>query len=380
MRQLPFGKPILGAEEKQAVEAVMDSGLLVHGPKIQEFESAFADFTGAPRAVGTSSCTSAMHMAYFVFGLAPGDEVIVPAQTHVATAHAVELAGGTCVFVDSEADTGNIDIDLLEGAITPRTKAISVVHFLGMPVDMRRVMKIARTHNLVVIEDCALGVGSTLDGTHVGLFGDVGCFSFYPVKHITSAEGGMLITRNEALAEKISKVRAFGVDRHHGARKLPGMYDTVALGYNYRMSEIHAAIGAQQMKRVSGFLLARQQNYRLLESSLRNVPGVSLLSSSHDTFHSSYYCLSIILDAGIDRVAFMERMKERGVGTSIYYPRPVPLMTYYREKYGAADDQYPNASRISDRSVALPVGPHLSEGDMLYIAENVREELCKTTH
>lgn len=378
-RVIPFGKPILGEEEKAAVAAVMESGIMVHGPKIKEFEAAFSAFTGSPYAVGVSSCTAALHLTYFTLGVGPGDEVLVPAMTHTATAHAVELVGAKPVFVDAELRTGNMDLDQAEGLITTRTKAISVVHYLGMPVDMRRVRNLAARHNLFVIEDCALSLGARLGGTHTGLFGNSGCFSFYPVKHMTTAEGGMLITTDSELAHKIELARAFGVDRHHNVRTVPGFYDVVALGFNYRMSEIHAAIGIEQLKRLPDFLARRKRNYLALTEALRGIAEVDLLQSSHDDFESSYYCHLILLPDRLKphRASIMAALKERGVGTSIYYPQPVPRMTYYRRKYGYRDGEYPCAERIADAGIALPVGPHLDEDDMMYMAAQVKEVLAR---
>lgn len=376
-RNIPFGKPIIGNEEKNAVAAVMDSGIMVHGPKIKEFEAAFAGFTGAPYAVGVASCTAGLHLTYFALGIGPGDEVLVPAMTHTATVHAVELVGARPVFVDAEPRTGNMDLDQAESLITGKTRAISVVHYLGMPVDMRRVQALAAKHKLHIVEDCALSVGGRLGGTHTGLFGISGSFSFYPVKHMTTAEGGMLITTDKALAEKIELVRAFGVDRHHGVRKVPGFYDVVALGFNYRMSEIHAAIGIEQMKRLPGFLAQRKKNYEALSAALKGVSKADTLQSSRGEFESSYYCHLILLPDALkpQRPAIMEQLKARGVGTSIYYPQPVARMTYYRQKYGYRDGQYPNAERIADAGIALPVGPHLNEDDMAYIGAQVKEVL-----
>ena len=200
MREIPFGRPIIGEAERAAVLDVLYGPILVHGPRTIAFENAFAKWTGAPHAISVSSCTAAMHLVYFTLGYGPGDEVIVPAQTHTATAHAVELTGAKAVFVDSERRTGNIDVSAIEAAITPRTRAIAVVHYLGVPVDMAGIGAVAKRHGLFVLEDCALAIGTRIDGVHAGLFGDVGCFSFYPVKHMTTAEGGMIITRNAALA------------------------------------------------------------------------------------------------------------------------------------------------------------------------------------
>jgi dTDP-4-amino-4,6-dideoxygalactose transaminase len=379
-RSIPFGKPIMGEAEKEAVLKVMDTGHLVHGPVIKEFESAFSDFTKAPYVIGVSSCTAALHLTYFVQGVGPGDEVIVPAMTHTATAHAIEYGGAKVVFVDAELETGNIDIDLIEAAITDRTRAISIVHFLGVPVDMQRVIGLAEKYNLFVVEDCALAIGSRINGTHAGLFGAAGCFSFYPVKHMTTAEGGVLITRDEELAGKIAHQRAFGVDREQTERSTPGQYDVTALGYNYRMSEIHAALGVEQLKRVGGFLAKRKENYEALAHGLRDVAEVDLFRAPHENFQSSHYCLSVILkdSVAISRGDIISDLKARGVGTSIYYPRPVPFMSYYRAKYMHRDGEFPVAARIADQSIALPVGPHLGVEEMAYIAQSVKEAICST--
>jgi dTDP-4-amino-4,6-dideoxygalactose transaminase len=374
---IPFGKPIIGEEEKEVVWSVLESGLLVHGPIITRFEESFAEFTGAPHAVGVSSCTAALHLVYFALGIGPGDEVIVPAQTHTATAHAVELVGAKPVFVDANPRTGNISVDGIRAALTESTRAISLVHFLGLPADMASICALADQRGVPVIEDCALSLGATIDGTHTGLFGTVGCFSFYPVKHMTTGEGGMLICRDEELAARIANLRAFGVDRHHGKRKVPGMYDVKALGFNYRMGELQAAIGVEQLKRLPGFLERREANYMALAEGLRGIEEIELLETSHDGVRSSYYCLSVILKETVNksRPDIMADLKERGIGTSIYYPRAVPLMSYYRDKYGYSEGAFPEAEKISNRSIALPVGPHLDGKDMQQIISGLKEIL-----
>jgi len=373
-RNIPFGAPVIGEEEREAVLDVLSGPILVHGPRAARFEEEFAAYVGAPHALTVSSCTAGLHLVWFTLGLGPGDEVIVPAQTHVATAHAVELTGAKPVFVDAENATGNIDVSAIEAAVTPRTKGISVVHFLGMPVDMTSVIAVARRHSLFVLEDCALAVGTRLDGVHAGLLGDAGVFSFYPVKHMTTAEGGMIVTRDSDLASRLKLRKAFGVDRVHGERKLPGTYDVVALGFNYRMNEMQAALGSVQLRKMDRFLRARQENDETLRCGLAGTAGIELLDSTNERFESSYYCLSIILAERLAarRAELVSALNARGVGTSVYYPQPVPRMTYYRNKYGWTEGSYPGAARISDRSIALPVGPHLGREDMNYIVETVR--------
>jgi len=377
LRTIHFGRPIIGEEEKSAVLNVLNSPILVHGPRSREFETAFACYTGAPHAVSVSSCTAALHLSYFYLKLKAGDEVIVPAQTHNATAHAVEFCGAKPVFVDAEIKTGNIDIDQIEPLITERTKAISIVHFLGMPVNMDRINEIAEKYGLFVVEDAALAIGTYYKGVHAGLLGDVGCFSFYPIKHMTTAEGGMLITRNEEIATGITRQRAFGVDRTQGERKIPGIYDVTMLGYNYRMNEIQAVLGIEQVKRMNGFLKQRKLNYERLYEGLKEIDEIILLQSSHGDYQSSYYCLSMLLGDSLVKKRFeiVDYLKGHGVGTSVYYPHPVPHLTYYKEKYDYGEETYPVAAMISNGSIALPVGPHLGLEDMDYIVQTVKQSI-----
>jgi dTDP-4-amino-4,6-dideoxygalactose transaminase len=368
---------MIGAEERAAVAAVLDGPILVHGPQATGFEAAFAAYTGAPHAISVSSCTAGMHLVWFTLGLGPGDEVIVPAQTHVATAHAVELTGARAVFVDSEAATGNVDLTAVEAAVTPRTRAIAVVHYLGVPVDMPKLVAIARAHHLAVLEDCALATGARVDGQHVGLLGDVGVFSFYPVKHMTTAEGGMIITRDGDLAARLRLRRAFGVDRAHGERTTPGAYDVTALGFNYRMSEIHAALGVAQVRKLDRFLVRRRENFRALSARLAGVPGLTTFDAPGGPLLGSWYCYAALLSPGLAarRAAIVQALRQEGVGTSVYYPHPVPRLTWYRERYGWQADRFPIAAWISDASIALPVGPHLDADDMAYVADVVSRTL-----
>lgn len=375
MKKIPFGKPMINHLEKNAVMSVMDGSILVHGPVATQFEEKFSTFTSAPYSVSVSSCTAGMHLIYFALGYGPGDEVIVPAQTHIATAHAVELTGAKPIFVDAEQKTGNIDIEAIESAINSKTKAIAIVHYLGVPVDMPKVVEIAKKHNLFLLEDCALAPGAKVDNIHVGLHGDAGVFSFYPVKHLTTAEGGMIILRNKDFAQKLKLLKAFGVDRTHGERKIPGVYDTVALGFNYRMSEIHAAIGVVQVDKLSNFLIKRKNNFIALENYLKKINGLRVLPQPSDGhLESCHYCLGALLDNDIapKRSIIINALAEQGIGSSVYYPQPVPRMKYYKEKYGYDEKKYINATRISDGMLALPVGPHLNLEDMEIIANGLK--------
>jgi perosamine synthetase len=372
---IPFGKPMVGDEERAAVADVLSGSILTHGPRVKQFEDAFASFTGAPHVVATATCMASLHLAYLYLEVGPGDEVLVPAQTHVAMAHAVQACGATPVFVDSNPRTGNVDLDELESLVTDRTRAISVVHYLGQPVDMDRVLRIARDRDLFVVEDCAIALGARIDDVHVGLHGDVGCFSFYPVKHITTGEGGMVVTRHPDVADRISKQRAFGIDKSVLAdRRHTGAYEIEHLGFNYRLGEIGAAMGIEQMKRLPGFLEARERNFSALSARLGEVEGLRVLETSHEgNRRSSHYCLTAVLDEGLRerREEIIDLLKERGIGTSVYYPKPLSETRYYSETYGIPAGSHPVAAEISYGSIAFPVGPHLEESDIDEITAGV---------
>ena len=246
--EILLGRPMTGESERAAVLDVLAGPQLVHGPRAKAFEAAFADMVGpGAHATTVSSCTAGLHLAYMHLGVGAGDEVIVPAQTHIATAHAVEITGARPVFVDCEAATGNIDAAAVEAALTERTRAISLVHYLGLPADMDRIMALADRHGLFVVEDCATAIGGSLHGTACGLIGDVGVFSYYPDKHLTTAEGGMVVSRHADVVDSIANIKAFGYDRSPNDRKVPGVYDVARLGLNYRMNEIAAATRLPQL-------------------------------------------------------------------------------------------------------------------------------------
>ncbi len=367
---IPFGRPLIGDEDRRAVLQVLRGHILTHGANCAAFEREFAAMMRGGYCITTSSCMAALHLSALHIGLGPGDEAIVPAMTHVATAHAVEITGAKPVFVDCEPTTGNPDIAAIEAAVTDRTKAIFVVHFAGIPLNMTRLVKFAKKRDLPIVEDCALAVGARWDGQHVGLFGHTGCFSFYPVKHITTGEGGMLASQHADVAGEMARFRAFNVDRTHAERSIPGVYDVAGPGLNYRMSELQAALGRGQLAKIQEFLDQRAANFQKLKSGLGKVKGVRVLDATSQRAESAHYCAVVVLegDLGERRDEVVLRLNERGVGTSVYYPHPVPRLHHYREKYGYKPEDFPNAAEISDRSVSLPVGPHLDGDDMAAIA------------
>ncbi len=382
---IPFARPLIGQAEKDAVAAVLSGHILTHGPVCAEFERRFAALIGTRHAVTTSSCTTALHLSLWALGVDEGDEVVVPAMTHVATAHVVEHCRATPIFVDSDATTGNISVERLATAITPRTKAIMAMHYVGLPCEMDAIHAAAAAAGgtgatIAVIEDCATAIGASYDGKTPGAIGSTGCFSFYPAKHITAMEGGMLTTNDDDIAWRVRKQRAFGYDRNLNERATPGVYDIVALGHNFRMSEAQAAVGLAQLDRLDGFLSRRRANSDALRRHLQEIDEVLALPQDHGKSRSGLYCLNIVppRTAQWDRNRLVHGLAERGIGASVHYPVPIPLTTYYRDKYPPGAGAFPVAQWFADNVISLPIGPHLDEGDMARIADGLKAAIRDT--
>lgn len=375
--KIPFARPMLSDIERSAINDVMNGTVLTHGPNCASFESNFANYVGAKHAVTTSNCTTALHLGLTSLGVGASDEVIVPAMTHVASAHAVEHCGAKPVFVDVDRVTGCIAPDLIEEKITSRTKAIIVVHFVGLPCDMGQINEIARRHNVAVIEDAATALGSTYDGKKAGVLGDLGCFSFYPTKHITSMEGGMLTTNCEQLAIWVQSRRAFGYDRGLQERKLPGIYDIADLGWNYRMSEGHAAVGRIQLTKINDFLQKRKRNAVILREALLDVCELYFHPLQHGKSKSSWYCVNmqVTKKSSKTRDQMIQFLNAQGVGTSVHYPVPLPMSTYYGTKYPNDRHRYPEAKRIAENTISLPCGPHMNSRDVEFVVATVKSAL-----
>jgi dTDP-4-amino-4,6-dideoxygalactose transaminase len=240
---------------------------------------------------------------------------------------------------------------------------------------MDRLNAIAKQPDALVIEDCALAVDATYAGRKAGTLGKAGCFSFYPVKHMTTLEGGMVTTDDDSFADAIAKRKAFGYDRMLGERKVPGVYDVDALGYNYRMNEAQAAVGLSQLEKLDRLQSARSDNFTALKSALSDLEEITIFEAENGKSKSSHYCLNAILpkDGGIDRAKVIEHLNANGIGTSVHYPRPVPAMRYYAERYGWKPGMFPVAEWLADQTISLPVGPHLSDGDPQRIASAFKE-------
>lgn len=372
--RVPFARPIIEDEEIAAATAVLKaSKTLTNGGRVAEFEYKFADYLGGGQCLAVSSCTAALHMACMALEIGPGDEVIVPALTFVASAHAVEACGATPVFVDSYPTSGVMDPDHVKRAITPSTKAIMVVHYAGRPAYMGSILDIARQHGLDVIEDCATALGARHSGRSVGLLGDIGCFSFHPVKHLTTGEGGMFVTRRPELYDRAKLLREFGkfasaYANARSDRSCLGQYDITGFGLNYRMTEVQGAIGVAAMPKLAARLKVRKQNYAYLQHHLSEYHPMELGQPN-----AASYCFVATLPNGMDQAEFRMSMARRYVETTVYYPGPLPFLGYYQEKYGYRRGEFPAAERISSQGIALPCGPHLGGMHMEYIVKAFKE-------
>jgi len=349
-----IAKPDIGPEEKQAVLEVMDSGIIAQGPKVREFEEAFAAMVGVKEAIATSSGTTALHTMLLAHGIGPGDEVITTPFTFIASANSILYAGAKPVFVDIDPVTYNIDPNLIEAAITPRTRAIMPVHLFGLSCDMNSIMEIAERYNLAILEDAAQSHGATYFGKEVGSFGS-GAFSLYPTKNMTSAEGGMVTTNDPDVAESCRVIRQHGMRRR---------YYHDELGFNFRMTDIHAAIGLEQLKKLERFNHRRQMNGRYLSEHL---DGVSTPVEPPNYEHV-YHQYTIRVPAG-RRGGLVDHLQERGVGYGIYYPVPIHKQTVYCEM--GYDDHLPVAEQAALEVLSLPVHPSLSEVDLETIVSAV---------
>jgi len=345
---ISIAKPLIGAEEKQAVMDVLDSGMLAQGPRVKAFEEAFAAMCGVKHAVATSSGTTALHVALLAHGIAPGDEVITSAFTFIASANSVLFTGARPVFVDIDPVTFNLDPAKIEAAITPRTKAIMPVHLFGLTCDMAPIMEIAARHHLVVLEDACQSHGAEYQGQRAGSF-ETGAFSLYPTKNITSAEGGMITTNDDVIAEKCRVIRQHGMRRR---------YYHDELGFNFRMTDLHAAIGLAQLAKLERFNAARSANAAYLSANLKGVITPAVPTGYRHVFHQ----YTIRVEDG-QRDALAQHLTANGVGNMVYYPVPIHQQTFYVNELGY-DVRLPETERAAAEVLSLPVHPALSQADL----------------
>jgi perosamine synthetase len=349
---IPAAKPEIGADERAAVDRVMQSGMLAQGPEVAAFEKEFSALVGGLESVALNSGTSALHMAFLAAGVGAGDEVIVPSFSFAATANAVALTGATPVFADIEIDTFNLAPEAIEAAITPRTKAIMPVHLYGHPAAMGAITAIAQKHDLLLFEDAAQAVAASLDGTPVGAFGIAASFSFYPTKNMTSGEGGMVTTPSPDVARSVRVLRNQGMEKR---------YENEVVGFNTRMTDIHAAIGRVQLTKLAGWTAKRQANAAFLTEHLEGVVTPPTAPGAVHVFHQ--YTIRIV---DHDRDAFAAELEKKGVGSGVYYPTPIHRLPSFRLEL-----DMPVTEQAASEALSLPVYPALTQGELETIVDAV---------
>ena len=348
---IPIAKPLIGKEEKDAVQAVMDSGVIAQGPRVKEFEEKFAKYVGAEYAVATSSGTTALHIALLANGVGPGDEVITTAFTFIASANVILFCGAKPVFADIGEDY-NINPEGIAQKITPKTKAMLPVHLYGQPADMRAIMDLAQEHGIKVVEDACQSHGAEYRRKRVGSF-STGCFSFYPTKNMTTSEGGIVTTIHKDVFDRCNLLRAHG---------MPVRYHHDSLGFNFRLTDIAAAIGLEQLKKLEGFNEARIRNAKLLTKGLSEIEGIVTPRIYPERRHVFHQYTIRLHGFPLTRDDVIKKLNEAQVGSMVYYPIPVHKQKLYRDL--GYRDAIPVTEQFSAEVLSLPVHPSVTESDV----------------
>lgn len=375
IRHIPYATQWIEDDDIQAVAEVLKSDYLTTGPKITEFEQTFAQYVGAQYAVAVSSGTAALHAACFAASIKEGDEVITTPMTFAASANCVLYCGGRPVFADIDPNTYNIDSNAIENCITPKTKAIIPVHFTGQPCDMDDINRIAKEHDLIVIEDAAHALGATYKSKRVGAISDMTCFSFHPVKHITTGEGGIITTDDENLYKKLIQFRSHGITRDREILEHddgPWYYEQQFLGYNYRMTDIQAALGISQLKKIDRFISRRRKiadRYDKAFSGTDSIITPYQLDETQSAWH--LYILQLKLDKlKTSRKEVYTALQQKGIGVNVHYI-PVYYHPYYKQM-GYNKGLCPNAERLYERIITIPLYPKMSDEDVEYVIKSIK--------
>lgn len=365
---LPYGRQEIGDADVKAVVEALVSGWLTTGPRVSEFEKAFATHCGAAEGVAVNSGTAALHAAMRAIGVRTGDEVIVPALTFAASANAAVYEGATPVFADIEEDTLLIDPASVKQRLSPRTKAIVAVDYAGQPADYDALRQIARRRGIRIIADSCHAPGAVYKDRKVGTLGDISCFSFHPVKHMTTCEGGMCTTEDSELAAHMRRFRNHGIDSDHRSREAKGAhaYDMAELGYNYRLPDVQCALGMAQLPRLDGWVAARQKIARFYDRAFARLPQVAPLYT-HSDRSNAHHLYVVRLAASLDRDRVFAALRAEGIGANVHYA-PVYSHSYYRNR-GYAPGLCPVAERVSKQLLTLPMFPAMTEDDVNRVVE-----------
>jgi len=377
MPRIEFFKHNINDEDIKRVNSVLRSIFLTTGEVVKEFEEKFSTYIGSRYTIGVTSCTAALHLSLLAGGIGPGDEVITTPMSFCATANSILHAGARPVFVDVEEDTGNINHELIEKAITERTKAIIPVHLYGQMCNMKEIKRIADRYNLNIIEDAAHSIEAIRDGIKPGQLSFTACFSFYATKNITSGEGGAVVTKDGTVADKLKVLRLHGIDKSAIDRytKRYQHYDMPLLGWKYNMDNIQAALLIGQLERIDELWQKREYLWNLYEEELREVKGIRILKTLPNTRHARH--LFTILVPPKKRDEILWRLQDAGIGVAVNY-RPIHLLSYYRKTFGYKEGDFPVAEDIGARTISLPLYPSLKEEELKAVTstlKNIMEEI-----
>ncbi len=372
--KIEFFKHNIAQEDIDRVNEILRSIFLTTGEAVSEFENMFSLYIGARHTVGLTSCTAALHLSLISLGVGPGDEVITTPMSFCATSNAVMHAGARPVFVDVEEETGNLNADLIERAITEKTRAIIPVHLYGQMCDMKRVRELADKYNLKIIEDAAHSIESSRDGVRVGQLADIACFSFYATKNITSGEGGAITTDSKDLAERIKMLRLHGIDKGAADRytKRYEHWDMPLLGWKYNMDNIQAALLIGQLGRIENLMARRDSLWSAYEEALRDIKGIKILRTLPGVRHARHLFTVLVDPARRDEILWA--LQRRDIGVAVNY-RAIHLLKYYRETFGFREGAYPVAEDIGRKTISLPFHTFLTKEQIEYVAQALREEL-----
>ncbi len=374
---IPYGRQWIDEADIRAVVDVLRSDWITTGPKVSEFEHAVMDFVGTEHAVAVNSGTAALHAAMCAIGVGDGDEVILPPMTFVATANCVVFQGATPVFADVDADTLLINPAEVESKITERTKAIIAVDYAGQPCDYNALRDIAERHGLVLIADACHSIGAQFNGRNVGTLADLSVFSFHPVKHITTGEGGMVVTDETKFAEKMRRFRNHGIATDYKQREdqKTWFYEMVELGYNYRITDFQCALGLSQLKKLPSLLEKRRSIASHYDNAFASVSAIQPLSTQKHALHAYHlYVIKLNLKAlGLSRKKLFQKMRNKGIGANVHYI-PAHLHPYYRKNFGTYSNLCPIAEKVYEQIISIPIYPGMTDKDIKKVINVIIEK------
>jgi len=379
---LHFAQPLFGEEEKKEIIEALDSGWVTLGPRTKQFEEDCASYLGSKFAVALTSCTAGLHLSLLAAGIGEGDEVITTIFTFAATSNTIIHVGANPVFVDITINTFNIDPDKIEEKITKKTKAIMVMHYGGQPANMSKILKIARKHGLVVIEDAATAIGAEYKGKKVGVLGDLTSFSFHPIKNISTGDGGLVTTNNKKYAAALSYLRLHGMSKDAWKRHSASgswKYDIVAPGYKYNMTDIAAALGIHQLKKLDTFIKVREEYAQIYNHELSEIPEIKIPYVDADVKHARNL-YTILIDTQkltISRNDIVEELKKVQIGANVYY---IPLyeMSYYKKRFNLAKSDFPVIAKLYPEMLTLPLYPKMTKDDVHYVISSLKNIIEKS--